>query len=120
MGKFCTNCGNALEDNYNVCPNCGTKVNGNKQNVSSSVIVAERNIIVAILLTLITCGIYGIYWFITLTDESNKLSGNTAPSGGMTFLFSLLTCGIYTYFWNYKMGQKISQVNSVLQVPDNA
>lgn len=24
MAKFCTNCGNKLEDNYNVCPSCGT------------------------------------------------------------------------------------------------
>lgn len=24
MSKFCTNCGNQLEDYYNVCPNCGT------------------------------------------------------------------------------------------------
>lgn len=24
MAKFCTNCGNQLEDYYNVCPNCGT------------------------------------------------------------------------------------------------
>ncbi len=23
MVKFCTNCGNQLEDYYNVCPNCG-------------------------------------------------------------------------------------------------
>ena len=113
MAKFCTNCGNALEENYNACPNCGTQVNGSKQTTSSSVIVPERNIIVALLLSFITCGIYGIYWFITMTDESNKVIGNTAPSGGMAFLFSLLTCGIYTFFWNYKMGQKMYQAGKM-------
>lgn len=30
----------------------------------------ERNIAVAIILTIVTCGIYGIYWFIVLTDDA--------------------------------------------------
>lgn len=110
MAKFCTKCGNSLEENFNACPNCGTIVNGNSV---SRVIVPERNIIFALLLSLLTCGIYGLYWFITMTDESNKVSGNTAPSGGMAFLFSLLTCGIYTIFWNYKMGQKMYQAGKM-------
>lgn len=35
--------------------------------------VKERNIVVCILLSIITCGIYAIYWFITLTDDTSKL-----------------------------------------------
>ena len=42
----------------------------------------ERNIGVAIILTLVTCGIYGIYWFIAITDDARLASGDTqAPSG---------------------------------------
>ena len=29
----------------------------------------ERNVALAIVFTIITCGIYGIYWFVVLTDE---------------------------------------------------
>ena len=35
----------------------------------------QRNIAVAIILTIVTCGIYGIYWFVKLTDEMNYASG---------------------------------------------
>lgn len=32
--------------------------------------IKSRNIVTAILLTLITCGIYGIYWIICMTREA--------------------------------------------------
>ena len=32
--------------------------------------IKERNIVVAIILTLVTCGIYGIYWTIMLAREA--------------------------------------------------
>ncbi len=32
--------------------------------------IKERNIVTCILLTIITCGIYGIYWMIMLAKES--------------------------------------------------
>ena len=32
--------------------------------------IKQRNIVVAILLTIITCGIYGIYWIIVMTRDA--------------------------------------------------
>ena len=32
--------------------------------------IKERNIIVSILLTVVTCGIYGIYWIVVMTKEA--------------------------------------------------
>lgn len=70
--------------------------------------VQRRDIAVAIILSLVTCGIYGIYWFIKLNDEINTITGNTQDtSGGVAFLLSIVTCGIYTFFWMYKMGEKL-------------
>ena len=70
----------------------------------------ERNIAVAIILSIVTCGIYAIYWFIVLTNEAKAESGNeSAPSGGMAFLLTLVTCGIYGFYWAYKMGETLSQ-----------
>lgn len=31
--------------------------------------IRERNIVLSIILSIVTCGIYGIVWFIQLTDE---------------------------------------------------
>lgn len=67
--------------------------------------VKERNIAMAIILTIITCGIYGIFWFIGMTDDASRLSEDTSVTGGKAFLFTLLTCGIYGIYWYYKMGQ---------------
>lgn len=73
----------------------------------------KRSIGVAILLTIVTCGIYGIIWMIKLNDELNQLAGKTdATSGGMVFLLSIVTCGIYTFFWLYKMGENVEIIKA--------
>ena len=73
--------------------------------------IQPRNIAVAIILSIVTCGIYSIYWMIKLNDEVNQMSGETgATSGGMVFLFSLITCGIYSYYWLYKMGERCDRI----------
>ena len=47
--------------------------------------MTHRSIGLIIVLTIITCGIYGIYWFITLTNDSNVASGLSFFPGGKTF-----------------------------------
>lgn len=74
--------------------------------------IQKRGIALAVVLSLITCGIYGIFWFISMTDESNMLSDEKTASGGMAFLYSLITCGIYGVYWNYKMGKKMANAGS--------
>lgn len=84
--------------------------------------IQERNIAVAIILSIVTCGIYGIYWFVCLTNEVNQYSeDSTATSGGIAFLLSLVTCGIYGYYWAYKQGErlKMAQQKSGVEVKDN-
>lgn len=103
---FCPNCGGALNPEQTICLNCGVTIQQNAFNAQASG-VKPRNIVVAIILSLVTCGIYDIYWFIVLTNEMNAVTGRTNDtSGGIAFLLSLVTCGIYTYFWAYKMGEK--------------
>ena len=73
----------------------------------------ERNIALAIIFTIITCGIYGIYWFIVLNDEAKSYSEDaTMVSGGVAFLLTLVTCGIYGIYWAYRMGKAIEMAQS--------
>ncbi len=70
--------------------------------------VQKRNIVTAILFTFITCGIYGIYWYICLVDEVRTISNdNSLPSGGTAFVLSILTCGIYSFYIFYKLGKSL-------------
>lgn len=85
--------------------------------------VQKREIVTCILLSLLTCGIYGIIWFIHLTDDVSKVNGDTnATSGGLAFLLTLLTCGIYSHFWAYQMGQKLysAKTKAGMSATDNS
>ena len=79
--------------------------------------VKEKNIVTCILLTVVTCGIYGIVWFVNLNDDVNSLSGDFKISGGMAFLFTLVTCGIYGLYWMYNQGQRIDQIKQSRGIP---
>lgn len=76
MAKFCPNCGNEVAENSNFCTKCGTNLgNSDNTNNGSTVIInnynttnnsgikiSERNIVTNVIFTILTCGIYGIYW----------------------------------------------------------
>lgn len=81
-----------------------------------------RNIGLSIFLSIITCGIYAIYWFVVLTNETNEASGHATdePSGGIAFLFSLITCGIYGIYWAYKMGEKMNEAKAARNIPSDS
>lgn len=74
--------------------------------------ITERNIAVAIILTIVTCGIYGLFWFVKITDETNELSGDTTQtSGGLALVLTIVTCGIYGIYWAYRLGEKVDNIN---------
>lgn len=81
--------------------------------------IKKRNIVACILLTIFTCGIYGIIWFVNLTDNVSYLSEDPELSGGKAFLFTILTCGIYSFFWSYKMGKNIYKAQVKRDMPAN-
>lgn len=134
--KYCPNCGAACEDHVMFCSKCGTQLaggnptqgstSGNSQYtyttnntynvnynapVGNSNGIVPRNIAVAVILSIVTCGIYGIYWMIKLNDEVNQLSGEPgATSGAMVFVLSLVTCSIYSWYWLYKMGERCDRI----------
>ena len=86
-------------------------------------IVTKRDIAISIILSIFTCGIYSIIWFIELNDDVKRVSGDTTmPSGGVAFLLSLVTCGIYGLYWAYKMGElmKVAETTNNLPLKDNS
>ena len=122
--KFCPNCGNQLSEGVRFCTYCGTPISGgsttnvsqpqpsaqqynNNQGNGMAPKVNERNIVVAILLSMITCGIYGIIWYINMVDDVNSICDEKGPSGGTVFLYTIITCGIYGIIWEYKAGQRL-------------
>ena len=72
--------------------------------------IKERNIVVCIILTIVTCGIYGIYWMIALQNDSLKAAKEEGTSGGMVLLLTLVTCGIYGIYWAYTLGNRVDKI----------
>ena len=106
--SFCPNCGNEVAQEAVVCVRCGVPLkNSAKPRGINTDGIAERELVRSTILSIITCGIYSIIWFIALTNEMNKATGNEDDTnGGLSFLLSLVTCGIYGHYWAYKMGEK--------------
>ena len=81
--------------------------------------IQQRNIALCIVLSIITCGLYGIYWFICLTNDTNEVSNSNGTSGGMALLFTIITCGIYSFYWAYKQGEKIDTAKNSHGIPSS-
>ena len=68
----------------------------------------QRNIALCIIFSIITCGIYQLYWLVCLTDDANELARSQKyASGLMVLLLNIITCGIYGLYWAYQMGEKL-------------
>ena len=84
------------------------------------VMIERSNIAVCIVLTLVTCGIYGIYWIVCLTNDVNTVSGDVnGTSGGMVVLLTIVTCGIYGIYWAYKQGEKLDFTKNNRGIPSS-
>ena len=84
------------------------------------VMIDRRKIAVCIVMTLVTCGIYGIYWIVCLTNDVNTVSGDVnGTSGGMVVLLTIVTCGIYGIYWAYKQGEKLDFTKNNRGIPSS-
>jgi len=72
--------------------------------------VSERSIPLYIILTLITCGLFGIYWFISLAGDIAKLREKPEPRGVFDYIIGLLTCGIYLLVCYYRYSKFIVEI----------
>ena len=69
--------------------------------------IKERSIVLYIILSIVTCGIFGLYWFVCITEDTNAAADAAGTSGGLALLFTIITCGIYGFYWAYKCGEKL-------------
>ncbi len=73
--------------------------------------IKNRSIPICVILSIVTLGIYALYWLAKLTDETNALApGNATTSGGKAVLLCIVTLGIYSIYWNYKLGAKVDEM----------
>jgi len=83
--------------------------------------ITERNIALCIVLSIVTCGIYFLYWEICVVNDLNT-AANTPDdtSGGMVVVLTLVTFGIYGLYWMYKAGQKVNSAQQIYGLPSDS
>ncbi len=143
---FCKNCGAQNQDGAKFCHVCGAVIEQpqaqpqqppyqqayNQQQYAAPQYAApnatygykapikNRNIAMCIILSIITCGIYGIVWQISMVDDLNTASGRVGDTNGITvWLLSIITCGIYGWIWMYKAGEKVDMIKTKNGMPSS-
>ena len=79
----------------------------------------RRDIVLCVLFTIFSLGIYAIYWLYIVTEEANALSENenNYAGGGLTIVFAIITFGVYLWYWAYKMGERIQVARQKRNMP---
>lgn len=69
-----------------------------------------RSIILDLLLTLLTCGLFNIYVQYVQMEAINAMLGRTKYSFLLWALFTIITCGLYHIYHEYRKTVDICQV----------
>lgn len=75
----------------------------------------NRGIISYVLLTIITCGIYALYFIWKMSADMNDLckeDGRTTPGLAKYILLGIITCGIYNIIWWYRVAERLNDAGA--------
>ena len=75
--------------------------------------IGHYNFWLFLIITILTCGLGGLYFMYKWTEDANRLSqGVYKPSMNylLVFLLGIVTCGIYPLVWTYQQGERLKVV----------
>ena len=71
----------------------------------------NRNVALVVLFSILTCGIYSIYWlYVTAEDLNMEDPDDPLMNYILALLLGIITCGIFTIYWEYKFFKKVDAV----------
>lgn len=74
-------------------------------------ISTNRSLVTYIVLSLVTCGIYGYYFLYTMARDVNIMcEGDGEETSGLVvfIVLSIVTCGFYALYWYYKLANRLA------------
>lgn len=77
--------------------------------------IKQRNFWMFLLLSIITFGIYSLFFWYQFTEDLNimcKDDNKPLPNLFIVIILSIITCGIYTFFWYYNLGDKMQRAGN--------
>ena len=90
----CPKCGTNVDDRASFCPVCGTPLTHQTQQTQQPLNpqpfyrapINQRSIAVAIVLSIVTCGIYALYWYYKMGERTDRIKGSQEGSTGLIYL----------------------------------
>lgn len=70
----------------------------------------NRSFWVYLLLSIVTCGLYSIYFWYVYVEDINTVfygDGEDSPNYILVMLLTWVTCGIYGVYWRYKQANRM-------------
>ena len=77
--------------------------------------IRQRSLLTLILLSIVTCGIYGIYFWYMYVEDVNTVcagDGDNTPNYIVVVLLSIITFGIYGVWFYYRLGNRLQNNGS--------
>ena len=71
-----------------------------------------RSIVLGIIFSLLTCGLYSLYWQYKQMETLNGWLGRTDYRFWLWLFLSILTCGIFALYYEYKMAVGINEIQA--------
>ena len=118
----CPACGEALVEGAEFCDYCGEKLPGESGKAEEAGDSSYRNpapvprdeavvsIGTGVFLTILTCGIYSLFWQARQFRVLNAWLGRREYSFWSWFGLCLITCGIYGIYSEYQMANSILEI----------
>ena len=78
--------------------------------------IEKRSIGLAILFTILTCGIYMFYWEFKVWDSLYRAT-NRPSNAGVDVILGFITCGIYFIYMMYKGGKMETEAYAMYGLP---
>ena len=78
------------------------------------IIKSNRSLLMYILLSILTLGIYHLYFIYSIARDINEMCEGDGDHTAGLIVFTILnfvTCGIYSFIWMYKLGNRL-QINA--------
>lgn len=103
------NSGNQLKSAFN---DVRSSISGNSAPYAGEKLQTDRGLFTYIILSIITCGIYGWYFLYKMAKDVNiACEGDGESTAGLLqfVILSYITCGIYAWIWYYKLGNRLAE-----------
>ena len=75
-----------------------------------------KNPVTVLILTIVTCGIYGIIWMIGAVGEVNNALGEERFNLLKEILLSVVTCGVWGYWFMWRFSEAVVEVQERFSV----